>query len=105
MIKQALLNLFINAQQACPDGGDLIIQTSREGADAAITVTDTGGGIDAEDLPKIFDVYYSTKKAGTGLGLAMTKKFVTQHGGTIDVHSEPGKGTSFTIRLKLVEDA
>jgi len=101
LFKQALLNLFINAQQAMPDGGELIVRTARQDDRAKVTVTDTGRGIPAEHLPKIFDAYFSTKKAGTGLGLATTKKIITRHGGDITVHSEEGKGTSFTITLPM----
>ena len=102
MLKQAILNLFINAQQAMPEGGELIIKTSQQEDKIKIEVIDTGVGIEhnsEEELYKIFEAYYSTKKEGTGLGLAMTKRIIEQHNGTITVHSERGKGTSFTITL------
>lgn len=104
MLKQAILNLFINAQQAMPEGGELMIRTSREGDKIRIDVIDTGIGIEhnsEEELYKIFEAYYSTKKEGTGLGLAMTRRIIEQHNGQIWVHSEPGKGTSFTILLPV----
>jgi len=104
MFKQAILNLFINAQQAMPNGGELMIKTSQEADKIKIEVIDTGIGIEhnnKEELYKIFEAYYSTKKEGTGLGLAMTKRIIEQHNGTISVHSEPGKGTSFTILLPI----
>lgn len=101
-LKQVLLNLFINAQQAMSDGGELMIRTSRLGDRAIVQISDTGKGIPAEKLPTIFRPYYSSRSGGTGLGLATAKKIVEAHSGTITVHSEPGKGTSFTIELPLV---
>jgi len=103
LIKQAMLNLFINAQQAMPDGGELIIRTSGDGESARIEVTDTGTGMPVEVMDKIFNVYFSAKKGGTGLGLAMTRRIVDEHKGTIEVHSEPGKGTCFIIHLPLAQ--
>jgi len=100
-LKQTLLNLFINAQQACEDGGELMVRTSRQGDRVVLQVSDTGRGIALEDLPKIFRPYYSSRSGGTGLGLPTAKKMVEAHGGTIEVHSEPGRGTSFTIELPL----
>jgi len=119
-LKQVLLNLFINAQQAMerrdsgtpgaptadaragsPAGGELMIRTSRHGARAAIQISDTGRGIPPERLPGIFRPYGSSRSGGTGLGLATARKIVEAHGGTISVHSEVGKGTSFTIELPL----
>ncbi|MHC4459868.1 MAG: sensor histidine kinase [Planctomycetota bacterium] len=101
MLKQVMLNLFINAQQAMSDGGELIIRTDRHKKDAVIQVTDTGRGIAPDKLPNIFNTYYSSRPQGSGLGLPTAKKIVDAHKGTIAVDSEPGKGTSFTIRLRL----
>ena len=100
-LKQVLLNLFINAHQAMEAGGDLMVRTARRGGRAVIQVNDTGRGIPPERLPTIFYPYYSSRSGGTGLGLAAAKKIVEAHEGTISVHSEPGKGTSFTIELPL----
>ncbi len=100
-LKQTLLNLFINAQQACEDGGELMVRTSKRGDRVVLQVSDTGRGIAPEELSKIFRPYYSSRPGGTGLGLPTAKKMVEAHGGTIEVHSEPGKGTSFTIELPL----
>jgi len=100
-LKQVLLNLFINADQAMEAGGELMVRASRRGNRAAIQVNDTGRGIPPERLPTIFRPYYSSRPSGTGLGLATAKKIVEAHEGTISVHSEPGKGTSFTIELPL----
>ena len=100
-VKQVLLNLFINAQQAMDTGAELIIRTSRNGERAAIQISDTGKGIPPERLPTIFRPYQSSGSGGTGLGLATAKKIIEAHKGTISVHSELGKGTSFTIELPL----
>src|SRR5688572_3816105 len=99
LLKQAVLNLVLNAVQAMPNGGELILSVSRTSEEAVIDVIDTGSGIPPEAVARIFDAYYSTKKAGTGLGLAMTKRILTEHGGTVSVTSEPGKGSDFAIRL------
>ncbi len=101
MLKQAILNLFINARQAMSDGGELLIRTYRRKKDAVIQISDTGSGIAPDKLPHIFDAYYSSRPQGSGLGLPTAKKIVEAHNGTIAVDSEPGKGTSFTIRLPL----
>jgi len=101
MLKQVILNLFINAQQAMSSGGELIIRTAKQKKDAVIQISDTGSGIAADKLPKIFDAYYSSRPHGTGLGLPTAKKIVEAHDGTIAVDSEPGKGTLFTIKLPL----
>jgi two-component system sensor histidine kinase HydH len=115
-LKQVLLNLFINAQQAMEgpstrtsasgtpvNGGELMIRTARQAGRAVIHVSDTGKGIPPERLTAIFQPYHSSRSGGTGLGLATAKKIVEAHGGTISVHSEVGKGTSFAIELPLAE--
>ncbi|MHC4110134.1 MAG: sensor histidine kinase [Planctomycetota bacterium] len=101
MIKQVILNLFINARQAMSDGGELLIRTARRNKEAVIQISDTGSGIAKDKLPKIFDVYYSSRPQGSGLGLPTAQKIVEAHNGTISVDSEPGKGTLFTIKLPL----
>ncbi len=103
MFKQALLNLMLNAEQAMPQGGSLTIQG--EAAEdngrryVILSLIDTGKGIAPDLLPKIFEPFFSTKKGGSGLGLPTTKKIIEGHHGTIEVQSELGKGTKFTIRL------
>ena len=104
MLKQVLLNLFINAQQAMSDGGELLIRTSRQKDQAIIQVSDTGSGIEPDKLSHIFDVYYSSRPHGSGLGLPTAKKIVEAHKGTITVDSEAGKGTLFTIQLPLQDE-
>jgi len=101
MLKQVMLNLFINAQQAMSGGGELIIRTNKKKSDAIIQISDTGGGIAQEKLPYIFKAYYSSRPSGTGLGLPTARKIVEAHHGTISVESELGKGTSFTIKLPI----
>lgn len=99
LMKQALLNLMINALHAMPQGGELILSARRDANRAFIDVIDTGRGIEPDALPKIFQAYYSTKKGGHGLGLAISKRIIEEHGGSLSVVSEVGKGTDFRIEL------
>src|SRR5688500_7111820 len=102
LMKQALLNLMINALHAMPQaGGEIILSSARDGDRLHIDVTDTGRGMEPEVLERIFQAYYSTKKGGHGLGLAISKRIVEEHGGTIGAVSEVGKGTRFRIELPL----
>jgi signal transduction histidine kinase len=101
MLKQVILNLFINAQQAMSGGGELMIRTDKQEKEALIQISDTGSGISPDRLPHIFDAYYSSRPQGSGLGLPTAKKIIDAHKGSISVNSEPGKGTSFEIRLPL----
>jgi signal transduction histidine kinase len=103
MMRQVLLNLFINAQQAMHDGGELIIRTSANKGFAAVEVTDTGPGIEPEKLDNIFQAYYTSKSSGSGLGLSIARKIIAAHNGSINVNSQLGKGTSFTITLPEAE--
>ena len=103
-INQVFLNLITNAAQAMGDRPGKITLTSRNEADGVVVeVADNGSGIPPEVLPKIFDPFFSTKEVGkgTGLGLSISYKIVQEHGGRIDVHSEVGKGTRFTVWLPL----
>jgi two-component system sensor histidine kinase HydH len=97
--KQALLNLLLNAQQAMPQGGTITIQAAAEPARVSLSLIDTGQGMSPEVAAKAFRPFFSTRTGGTGLGLATTRKIVEAHGGTIEVQSEVGRGTKFTIRL------
>ena len=103
MMRQALLNLMLNAAQAMPKGGELTLQATVENSQVALSLIDTGTGIEPEVLTKIFKPFYSTKSksGGSGLGLPTTRKIIAAHGGTIDVQSELGKGTKFTLRLPI----
>ena len=102
LLKQAVLNVVVNAMQAMPDGGELRFQALAKEDAAEIRISDTGAGIPAELREKIFRLYFTTKKDGSGIGLAMTFRIVQLHDGTIDFTSEAGKGTTFFIRLPIV---
>ncbi|MHC4622603.1 MAG: sensor histidine kinase [Planctomycetota bacterium] len=102
-LKQVLLNLFINAQQAMGAGGELIVRTNRQNENAIIQISDTGGGIAPDKLAHIFDAYYSTRPHGSGLGLSTAKRIVEAHDGAITVDSESERGTSFTIKLPICD--
>jgi len=104
MLKQALLNLLLNAQQAMSAGGELMIRTNKDETDAIIAVSDTGVGIPPDKLGHIFDAYRSSRPQGSGLGLPTVKRIIDRHAGKISVDSEPGKGTQFTIRLPMVTE-
>ena len=100
MLRQAILNLALNACQAMPDGGTLRLQCDAyRGRRVRITVSDTGVGIKPEHLQRIFDLYFTTKERGSGIGLSMVYRTVQMHDGEIEVQSTPGKGTIFTILL------
>jgi signal transduction histidine kinase len=125
LFEQALLNLMLNAEQAMPDGGTMTLigrveesasvsvseNPDTDGSSAAphthtrtvaLDVIDTGHGMQPDVLVKLFRPFHTTKQAGNGLGLPTTRKVVQAHGGTIDVQSEPGRGTKFTVRLPAV---
>jgi signal transduction histidine kinase len=102
LFKQALLNVILNAQQSMLDGGQLTIQASASQGDAGrivLSLIDTGKGMPADVLPRVFRPFFSTKPGGTGLGLATARKIIEAHGGRIDAESEIGKGSKFTITL------
>lgn len=104
LLAQVFLNIISNAIQAMPDGGRLMV-SSKSGAGSykdlvEIGFTDTGCGIPAQDLDKIFNPFFSNKEGGVGLGLSIVHKIVESHGGKISVHSRAGEGTTFTIHLK-----
>jgi signal transduction histidine kinase len=98
-LKRVLSNLILNAIQAMPDGGSLTVAVSSTDEHVIITVEDTGVGIPQESMPKIFEAFFTTKAQGQGLGLSICKKFVEANGGSIEVESEEGKGTIFTVKL------
>jgi two-component system, NtrC family, sensor histidine kinase HydH len=105
LIHQVLLNLYLNALDAMPEGGRLAVAADLSGdkQHLMIKVSDTGRGIPADSVGQIFDPYFTTKATGTGLGLAIVNNLVEAHGGEVRVQSEPGQGTVFCIRLPLGE--
>jgi signal transduction histidine kinase len=109
MFKQALLNLMLNAEQAMPKGGELTVAATTEcddtGRSVCLSLIDTGAGMTPEVRERVFKPFFSTRPGGTGLGLPTTRKIVEAHGGTIDVQSEPGRGTKFTVRLPVAPPA
>jgi two-component system sensor histidine kinase HydH len=115
LFEQCLLNLTLNAEQAMPEGGTLTLigrceeikaqQAENSKRWVCLDVIDTGHGIPPEQMPKLFSPFHTTKTNGHGLGLAITRKIVAAHGGAIDVQSEAGRGTKFTIRLPAVNPA
>jgi signal transduction histidine kinase len=99
LFRQALLNLLLNAQNAMPAGGQIVLQTQPVNDSVQLDVIDGGVGMDAETVSKIFRPFFSTRKDGSGLGLPTTRKIIEAHKGTITVLSEVGKGTRFTVTL------
>ncbi|MEE9540829.1 MAG: ATP-binding protein, partial [Candidatus Thorarchaeota archaeon] len=102
-LRQVFVNLILNALQAMPKGGRLIVKSWSPRPDSVnVSIADTGVGIPQADLDKIFKPLFTTKAKGIGLGLAIVKTLVDGHDGTIDVQSEPDKGTTFTVRIPVV---
>jgi len=101
LLKQAVLNLVLNAAEAMTSGGELRVELGRRGEMAEISVSDTGNGIPAENQQKIFQLFFTTRPGGSGIGLATTFRIVQLHNGSIDFQSEAGRGTTFRIELPL----
>jgi signal transduction histidine kinase len=100
MLRQVFLNLAINACQAMPQGGTLrLVAAPSSGDRVQVRVEDTGQGIKPEHLSKIFDLYFTTKDHGTGIGLSMVYRIVQLHDGEVEVQSTPGRGTTFRVIL------
>jgi PAS domain S-box-containing protein len=99
IFKRVLSNLVLNSLQAMPNGGELTISGSRNNESIEVSVQDTGVGIPPENLGKIFNLFFTTKAQGQGLGLPVCKRLVEEQGGTISVNSRPGKGSVFTFRI------
>jgi two-component system sensor histidine kinase HydH len=98
-MRAAFLNLLINAQQALKQGGEIIVETRLLDERVRISFTDTGPGMTQEVAARCFSPYFTTKKRGSGLGLPTTRRIVEDHGGAIQVQSEPGRGTRFVLEL------
>ncbi|HUW96809.1 MAG TPA: ATP-binding protein, partial [Anaerolineae bacterium] len=103
-IGQVLENLVTNAYQAMPQGGNLTIEARASNDEVCLSVTDTGVGIAEENMAKLFEPLFSTKSRGVGLGLAVSKMLVEANGGSIEVESEEGRGSTFTLILPVAED-
>ena len=97
----ALLNLVINAEQAMPDGGQLVVRTYGTADGVALDLIDTGCGMDEKTRSHIFEAFFSTKRGGSGLGLPTARKIIEAHGGQLDVQSEVGRGTRLTVKLPV----
>jgi two-component system, NtrC family, sensor histidine kinase HydH len=97
----ALLNLILNAEQAMPEGGQLVVRTYGTPEGVALDLIDTGCGMDEKIRSQIFEAFFSTKRGGSGLGLPTARKIIMAHGGSIDLQSEEGRGTQFTIKLPI----
>ncbi|MCA8950458.1 MAG: two-component sensor histidine kinase [Planctomycetes bacterium] len=100
-LRAAVVNLLRNARDATPAGGQIMVSTTPDDGHVLVRVTDTGAGIAPELHERVFEPYVSTKKSGTGLGLATVRRVVAEHGGTLTMESEVGKGTQFTMRLPV----
>jgi two-component system, NtrC family, sensor histidine kinase HydH len=99
LVRQALLNLAMNARHAMPTGGVLELQTCRRDGRVVLEIIDTGTGMDERTRGKLFEAFFSTRPGGSGLGLPTVRRIVEAHRGTISCDSEPGRGTRFTIAL------
>ena len=102
LIRQALLNVVLNGAQAMANGGDLSVRLTEDGRFANLKVEDHGEGIPSEIRDRIFDLYFTTKRDGSGIGLAMTYRILQLHHGRLDVESRLGKGSTFTLRIPAI---
>lgn len=98
----ALFNLVLNAEQAMPDGGQLVVRTYGTADGVALDLIDTGGGMDEETRSKVFEAFFSTKRGGSGLGLPIARRIIEGHGGQVRLQSAPGRGTQVTIALPVL---
>lgn len=110
LVRQAVLNLLLNGMQAMPNGGTVTVTIRRDHQFGVVEISDEGVGISAEVMPRIFELYFTTKPRGSGIGLALTYRILQIHGGALDVRSNPDpeavdRGTTFTLRLPLVAGA
>jgi len=101
LFRQVISNLFLNAAHACENGGEVTCRLSSEEGKVQIDVVDTGIGIDPDNVDKVFEPFFTTKAKGTGLGLAICKRIVESHGGSMELHSQRGKGTSVSIKMPV----
>jgi signal transduction histidine kinase len=101
-MQQVLLNVIQNAMQAMEGGGELMLKTSGDGKFVQVSISDTGVGIPEDSIENIFEPYFTTKKNGMGIGLAISREIIEDHNGTISVESQLGVGTTFTISLPIM---
>jgi len=104
-LKHALLNLVLNSLRATPEEGTITITAVAGSAAVQVSVHDTGEGIDAERLTRVFELFFTTREGGTGLGLPIARRIVEAHGGTLELNSAVGAGTTATISLPLPSEA
>jgi two-component system, NtrC family, nitrogen regulation sensor histidine kinase NtrY len=104
LLHRALSNLVLNAMDAMPEGGVLTLRISQNADRGCIEVSDTGAGLTPEECKRLFTPYYTSKTQGTGLGLAIVQSVVSDHGGSISLRSQPGRGTTFRIELPANRD-
>jgi signal transduction histidine kinase len=103
LVKQAVLNIVINGVQAMPEGGEVRLSLRREAESALLTIRDQGPGIPTDIRDKVFNLYFTTKKGGSGIGLAMAYRVVQLHHGSLEFTSIAGNGTTFYLRFPLSE--
>ncbi len=103
-LKHAVLNLILNAVQATPPGGAVIVETGQQDDRLSIDVRDSGEGIPADKLERVFEVFFTMREGGTGLGLPIARRIVEEHGGTLGLSSKPGAGTTARILLPVRHD-
>ena len=103
-IKQAFLNLVLNALQAMPEGGTLTLAAEMEEDRLRLRFSDTGQGISPENLERVFNPFFTTRRNGTGLGLAITHRIIQGHGGRMEVESRVGEGTTFSVVLPVAKE-
>src|SRR5438477_7779841 len=102
-MKQAFYNVIKNSLEAMKRRGILRVRTDMDESHVLVSFIDTGGGISADNLSRVFEPYFTTKPAGTGLGLLIVRRIVREHGGELSIQSSEGKGLTFTIRLPYID--
>jgi two-component system, sporulation sensor kinase E len=102
-MKQAFYNVIKNSLEAMKRGGILRVRTDRDDTHVLVSFVDTGSGMSAENLSRVFEPYFTTKASGTGLGLLIVRRIVREHGGELSIASSEGKGLTLTIRLPYVD--
>jgi signal transduction histidine kinase len=104
LLKEAILNIATNGIEAMRQGGELAIYVARDNGQCLVTISDQGPGIPKEQRQKIFQLYFTTKEGGSGLGLPMSYRAIQLHGGAIELESEAGRGATFYLNLPIMVD-